>query len=532
MEGHRVVLRVDGAIAGGAQLLARRVPGFGALAYLPYGPLVRTDLPDWPIALLVESLQDECRRNRIRVLCVQPPERGELVANALRDARFRPSDVEVAPAASLRLDLGLSTDELVSKMPRHRRAEMRRSQRDPVAVRIGTRVDLTSFHALHNSSAARKNFTPTPLSYLEAMWDELHPTQQIAVLVASTDDTDVGALIVTRFGDVATDRLRGFALDRLPRRMRPNDALTWTAIDWSRERGAHWYDLGGIGRPEALALERDARDDITDLPDRPDSHKIALGGTPVVYPETLELVPNPALRVGYAALRSSAVARRIRRAMQARGRAASLRSRRLPRGRRAFDLVVAVALLAILSPVLAAVALLIRVASGGPVLFRQQRVGWRGQPFTLLKFRTMVPNHDDSALRSIVALELAGAGHEENGSFKLADDPRITRLGAWLRRTSIDELPQLINVVRGQMSLVGPRPALLWEHESFGNAYRRRIEVRPGITGLWQVSGRSLMSTPEMLQLDVQYVDSRSLRLDLSIMIRTIPTIVRGDGAR
>jgi lipid II:glycine glycyltransferase (peptidoglycan interpeptide bridge formation enzyme) len=190
-------------------------------------------------------------------------------------------------------------------------------------VRIGTRDDLGSFHALHCSSAARKKFTPAPLRYLEAMWDEFHSMKQVAVLLASTEGTDVGGLLVTRFGDVVTDRLRGFAVDRLPKRMRPNDALTWAAIDWSRECGALWYDLGGIGRIAALELARTGPQAIPDLPSRPDSHKIALGGTPVVYPEPLELVPNPLLRAGYATLRSSALTRRFREAMQARARAAS-----------------------------------------------------------------------------------------------------------------------------------------------------------------------------------------------------------------
>jgi lipopolysaccharide/colanic/teichoic acid biosynthesis glycosyltransferase len=204
----------------------------------------------------------------------------------------------------------------------------------------------------------------------------------------------------------------------------------------------------------------------------------------------------------------------------------------IPRDKRVLDVVVGVFVLVLLAPLLAAVALLVRVTSRGPALFRQERIGWRGEPFTLLKFRTMVPNDDDSALRDIVELELAGRGHEEKGSFKLAEDPRITPFGAWLRRTSIDELPQLINVVRGEMSLVGPRPALLWEHELFQTEFGRRTDVPPGITGLWQVSGRSRRTTPEMLRLDVEYVDSRSLRLDLTILVRTIPAVARGDGAR
>jgi lipid II:glycine glycyltransferase (peptidoglycan interpeptide bridge formation enzyme) len=321
---HRIVLRFDdGEIAGGAQLLARRVGPLGALAYLPYGPVVCPDLRGGMIALLVSSLRDECRRSRIRVLCVQPPERSEPVATALRAAGFRPTDVEVAPGASLRLDLRLESDELLSQMSKHRRAEMRRSQRGPFSVRFGTRDDLESFHALHCSSAARKRFMPAPLRYLEAMWDELHPMRQVAVFLASTEGTDVGGLLLTRFGDVVTDRLRGFAVERLPRRTRPNDALTWAAIDWSREHSARWYDLGGIGRGAALALARGGRQAITDLAERPDRYKIALGGTPAVYPEPLELVPNRLFRAGYTTLRSSALSSRLRQIMRAQTRAAS-----------------------------------------------------------------------------------------------------------------------------------------------------------------------------------------------------------------
>jgi lipopolysaccharide/colanic/teichoic acid biosynthesis glycosyltransferase len=204
----------------------------------------------------------------------------------------------------------------------------------------------------------------------------------------------------------------------------------------------------------------------------------------------------------------------------------------LSRGKRVLDLAVAIGMLFVLWPLLLTVALLILITSGRPVLFRQERVGWHGRPFTLLKFRTMMPSNEDRALRNIVALELAGGGHEEGGSFKLAHDPRITPLGALMRRTSIDELPQVINVVRGEMSLVGPRPALSWEHELFPSEYRRRVDLPPGITGLWQVSGRSRLTTPEMLRLDLEYVNGRSLGLDLLILIRTLPTVMRGDGAR
>jgi lipopolysaccharide/colanic/teichoic acid biosynthesis glycosyltransferase len=198
------------------------------------------------------------------------------------------------------------------------------------------------------------------------------------------------------------------------------------------------------------------------------------------------------------------------------------------------DLVITVPLLAILSPLLLLIALAIKITSPGPVLFRQPRVGMGNRPFTMLKFRSMVVSapSDDGAARQAIYAELAGTRQAEGASFKLAADPRITWIGRIIRASSLDEITQLINVVRGDMSLVGPRPALDWEAEAFPIEYQRRTDVLPGITGLWQVSGRSQLSTPEMLQLDVEYIDQWSLGLDIRILLRTIPVVIRGDGAR
>jgi len=208
-------------------------------------------------------------------------------------------------------------------------------------------------------------------------------------------------------------------------------------------------------------------------------------------------------------------------------RALNLRAKRL------LDLLVAIPVLMFLSPLMAVVALLVKATSRGPVLFHQERVGRDDAPFTMLKFRSMVVNDDDSALREAVRLELAGSRAGERGdSYKLAHDPRITRIGKLLRATSIDELPQLFNVLRGEMSLVGPRPALPWEAEQFPREFRRRTDMPPGITGLWQVSGRSMLSTLDMLRLDLEYADTWSLALDVRILVRTVPTLLRGDGAR
>src|SRR3954466_5587995 len=186
--------------------------------------------------------------------------------------------------------------------------------------------------------------------------------------------------------------------------------------------------------------------------------------------------------------------------------------------RRSADVLVCAVLLAGLVIPMLLIALAVRRESRGPVLFRQERIGLRGTRFTLFKFRTMFQGVDDRALRDLIARELRGENTVENGSSKLNNDHRITRIGAFLRRTSLDELPQLFNVLRGEMTLVGPRPCLDWEAEMFPEEFAPRFTVRPGLTGLWQVSGRSALGTLDMLRLDVLYVRSRSLRSDLAIL--------------
>jgi lipopolysaccharide/colanic/teichoic acid biosynthesis glycosyltransferase len=178
------------------------------------------------------------------------------------------------------------------------------------------------------------------------------------------------------------------------------------------------------------------------------------------------------------------------------------------------------------------VGLLVRLSSPGPAVFAQRRVGLGGRVFTMYKFRTMRVGVSDVMLRELVAAELAGVDTSVGGSFKLDADPRVTRVGAWLRRTSVDELPQLVNVLLGDMSLVGPRPCLEWEARMFPRVFAQRFCVRPGLTGLWQVSGRSAVGTLEMLQLDLTYVRTRSLGRDLSILARTVPSMLRDHATR
>lgn len=201
---------------------------------------------------------------------------------------------------------------------------------------------------------------------------------------------------------------------------------------------------------------------------------------------------------------------------------------------RAVDLTIAILTLILLSPFLLVIALAIRLTSPGPALLRQTRVGLHRTPFVMLKFRTMQWDNDDSAHRAFVRAEMTGGepeAREEPRLHKLGADPRVTPLGAHLRRLSVDELPQLINVVLGQMSLVGPRPALPWEVPLYEPWHYVRFEAKPGITGLWQVSGRSHLSMRDALALDADYIAHRSLGLDLTIILRTVPKVLSRRGA-
>ncbi len=191
----------------------------------------------------------------------------------------------------------------------------------------------------------------------------------------------------------------------------------------------------------------------------------------------------------------------------------------------AADRLIAALLLVLLSPLFLVIALLIRRDSKGPALFRQTRVSRRGRLFVMYKFRSMVA--DAEKFQPVLAER---SGQNGSGIFKLRQDPRVTRAGHWLRRTSLDELPQLINVLRGDMSLVGPRPPLASEVHLEGR-HMARLVAQPGMTGLWQVSGRSELMFEDMLRLDLEYIHRWSLALDSLILLRTIPTVIGKRGA-
>jgi len=211
----------------------------------------------------------------------------------------------------------------------------------------------------------------------------------------------------------------------------------------------------------------------------------------------------------------------------------------LLRVKQVMDIAGSALMLILCSPLLLMIALAIKASSKGPVLFRQQRVGRYGQCFTFLKFRSMHTHNDPRAHKEYVTKFIAGeADHKpSNGNgqvvlYKLTNDKRVTRVGKFLRRTSLDELPQLVNVLKGDMSLVGPRPAIPYELAAYQTWHRRRVlEVKPGITGLWQVSGRSSVKFDEMVRLDLRYATSWSPWLDFKILMRTPRAVIGGAGA-
>jgi lipopolysaccharide/colanic/teichoic acid biosynthesis glycosyltransferase len=200
--------------------------------------------------------------------------------------------------------------------------------------------------------------------------------------------------------------------------------------------------------------------------------------------------------------------------------------------KRGIDIIGSIALLLIFAPVLAAIAVAIKLTSRGPVIFRQQRLGQFGKTFQCLKFRTMFADNDPGIHREYVQSFIAGKAQEAGAVYKIKDDPRITPLGRFLRRTSLDEFPQFWNVLRGEMSLVGPRPPLPYEFDAYDLWHRRRVlEMKPGVTGLWQVMGRSRTSFDDMVRMDLRYCQRWSLWLDLKILLATPLAVCIGSGA-
>ncbi|MGO9877427.1 MAG: lipid II:glycine glycyltransferase FemX [Acidimicrobiia bacterium] len=312
MEVHRIVVRLDGAIVGGVQLLARRVPVLGAVGYAPYGPVVAPDAPDAAVTLLVEQVTQFCRVAAVRALFVQLPQGGARVADGLRSVGFEPTQMDVAPCETVRIDLERTPEQLLEGMSKHTRRDVRQSFREPINVRFATRADLGSFYELYCCTAVRQSFTPLPFRYLEHMWDELHPGGHLEILMADVNGVDVSGNMISCFGDTITGRWLGFDATRVQQRLRPNEALIWAAMSWARARGCRWLDVGGVNR--AIVASSDQ------LP-----LKLRFGGTSVAYPEPLKLIVNPVLRRAYRVVGSNESVRRLRRSLARHARVGALK---------------------------------------------------------------------------------------------------------------------------------------------------------------------------------------------------------------
>jgi lipid II:glycine glycyltransferase (peptidoglycan interpeptide bridge formation enzyme) len=308
----------DRALVGGAQLLVRRVGPVGRVAYVPYGPVIASYAPEGALPFAIDALRELCAQRRISALVVQPPEGGEVVTAALRTCGFGPTMANVAPSATLRLDLHLTNDELLARMSKHTKRDFRQSLKGPVSIRFATRADLPSFHDVYRATAARQQFTPWSLPYVEAIWDELRPKGQVEILMADVVGTDVAGNMVSCFGDVITGRIVGFDPSRLQGRIRPNEALKWEVIQWGREHGYRWLDVGGVRREDAEAVARDG-----EIAGEKTVLKMRLGGSAVLYPEPLQLIRNPVLRAGYRVAGSPKVVTAARRTFERRLREGS-----------------------------------------------------------------------------------------------------------------------------------------------------------------------------------------------------------------
>ena len=302
-----------------------------------------------------------------------------------------------------------------------------------------------------------------------------------------------------------------------------SDPLTWAGASGAPLTHGHEYLLGRVDDLPAIVDELDVDRVVVAFSETNDELTLAavrlLADVDVqidVVPRLFELIgPNAVIHtaegvplIGLPPVRLSRLARVTKRAI---------------------DLSVSFVVLLVLAPLLALVALAIKLDSPGPVLFRQTRMGARNRPFTILKFRTMVTDADARKNDVAPLSRHAGAGGDTR-MFKVTNDPRVTRVGRLLRRYSVDELPQLLNVVLGDMSLVGPRPLILTEDRHVDGWARRRLDVKPGITGLWQVHGGSAIPFGEMVQLDYLYVRTWSLWNDVRLVFRTLPVVCRGTG--
>ena len=283
--------------------------------------------------------------------------------------------------------------------------------------------------------------------------------------------------------------------------------------------------LGGLKTALAVVVQNDVQEVIVALPAQAREKVASLFRALQDLPLQVRLVPD-------------ALDRAVMRSALEELAGVELLSLREPRlraldhaAKRVFDLAVSTVGLVVISPLMALIAILIKIDSPGPVLFCQTRIGKNGRQFTFYKFRSMVHNADDRVHREYTRRLIRGEAETYNGLLKMVDDDRITRFGSFLRRNSLDELPQLLNVIKGEMSLVGPRPTTPYQVAEYQEWHKRRLETVPGMTGIWQVWGRSRVTFDEMARMDIEYIEHQSFWLDLKILLLTPRAVVLGKGA-
>lgn len=299
----RLIFRRGNQIVGGAQILTRRLPLFaGAIGYVPRGPLLACQEPE-VMAYAVRQLCDAARRARLQMLIVQPPLGSETFADRLAHSAFGPSSTTVAPAASLRIDLSMEADTILAQMKSSTRYNVRRSQREGIAVRQGDASDLPVFSRLHEASSKRQGFSTYSEAYFAKMWELFEPAGCVRLFVSEYEGEPVSALLVAAFGH--TVWAKRFGWSGAHSRRLPNEALLWGAITWAQENGYRYFDQDGIARRAAEALVRGEA-----VPDSvkqtPTYFKLGFGGQAFLFPTAHAYIYNPLLRYAYQTVFSSA----------------------------------------------------------------------------------------------------------------------------------------------------------------------------------------------------------------------------------
>lgn len=298
----RLMFHKQGCILGGAQILTRSLPLFaGSVGYVPRGPVLSSQEPAI-VAFTVQKLCDVARRRRLQMLIIQPPLGCDTLISSLVSAGFRPSTTTVAPVATLRIDLSLEPETILSQMKSSTRYNVRRSQREGIIVRHGDACDMKIFSQLHAASSDRQGFSTFSEEYFTNMWNIFAPADAVRLFISEYEGEAVSALLVATFGDTVWAKRFGWSGEHS--RRQPNEALIWEAINWAKESGYRYFDQDGIARRAAQALV-----DEQPIPDSvkktPTYFKLGFGGRAHLFPEAYAYVYNPALRLVYQSVLSN-----------------------------------------------------------------------------------------------------------------------------------------------------------------------------------------------------------------------------------